>query len=152
MHKGMILLGLLLIAGISFAGAGPWQYDWQGYAFTRYACNIGATGIYKFGFAATYLYPMYMSYSDFTNLNNAANDMSYHVMRMSSGYYDYYPAPFKSDMLGYSADSYQFNTLFNAAIRNYLSLTGESERAILTQWLQYYRDYYYGCITGPSIF
>ena len=148
MNKGMIMLGLLLIVGLSFATL-SWQYDWQGYVFDRYDCNLQATDMYKFGFAAEYLYPSYASNTQMNNLNYALMDMQYYVLPGMA--FDYYATPFRADMGRYNSASSEFNMLFNALIRNYLSQTGPDERELLMDWLQNYRGFYAYCLTGPFL-
>jgi hypothetical protein len=128
MNKLMIALGLLLIAGLSFAFApGPWQYDWQNHVSWRYNCNLGPMGYGFYSAAATYMQP-YADAGDFYSMNQYLGIMSRGLWGDLLGpgmANEYYVAPFRSDMAGYNSGNAAFRSIFNAAYREYMAATGD---------------------------
>ncbi len=147
MNKLMIMLGLLLIAGLSFAFVGPWQNEWQNYASWRYMCNIEEVGTEQY-ILADYMYVAaqpYIPYSQITSMNNY---LYYMAVANSGMMWDYYPSPFRADMAAYNTNNGAFKTIFNAVLRTYLQHGGSSSyvMGMLNGFNANYRD----CImAGP---
>jgi hypothetical protein len=152
MNKGMIMLGLLLIVGLSFAwAAGPWQNQWQNYTSWRYDCNIGDIGLNQYYLAADYMYvnaQPYIPYSQITSMYGylyymqiANNNMMWTMME---GNYDYYPGPFRVDMAAYNSNGASFKAIFNAVLRTYLQHGGD--RTYVLGMLNGFNSDYRECI------
>ena len=136
MNKLMIVLGLLLIAGLSFAWLPPtsWQYEWQKYVSWRYDCQYGyvAAGQYSL---AEYMYAYaqpYVAYSQLYDMASYLDGMNYHLFDSGTAgmAYDYYATPFRADMAGYNSDNAAFKTIFNAVLRTYLQHGGSSSHVM----------------------
>ncbi len=150
MNKLMIVLGLLLIGGLSFAGdaPGPWQYGWQESIFDRYVCHVENVpteqyyvGYYMYQYTQPYIMPSQMQ-----ALLDYTNGMQYYLYSGMAN--DYYQAPFRADMGLYNSNNAAFRTVFNAMLRTYLQHGGD--RTHILGWLNEINDGYRSCLMGPA--
>ncbi len=146
MNKGMIMLGIILLAGLSFAAAIHWEYPWQGAVSHNYGCSLFDESYYHYQMAYAYMYA-YAGPSDLTNMYYAFNQMNYFRSRMASPYYDYYATIFKSDMLSYNGQNSLFNGIFNSVLRAYMAHADSGARANILALLQGYNGLYRTCIS-----
>lgn len=151
MNKGMMMLGLLLIVGLSFAGdaPGPWQNGWQESIFDRYWCHIDNVpteqyyvGYYMYQYTQPYIMPSQMQ-----ALLDYTNGMQYYLMNGMAN--DYYPSQFRVDMGLYNSNSGAFRTVFNAMLRTYLQHGGD--RTYILGWLNEINGEYRSCLNPPPI-
>ena len=148
MNKGMIMLGILLLAGFSFAFiAGPWQYDWQNYVSWRYNCQFYDVGLPQYSLA-NYMYAYaqpYVQYSQLASMNSFLNYMGIADSGMMG---HYYISPFSADMNTYNSNNAAFNAVFNAVLRAYLQHGGNS--GYILGMLNAFNGNYRECISeGP---
>jgi hypothetical protein len=120
MNKLMIVLGFLLIAGISFATL-SWQYPWQEYVSWRYICNYEFSTYGQYEAAYAYMQP-YASPSELYSMYQYLGMMD---GRLTGMVFDYYATPFRADMAGYNSANSLFRSIFNAAYREYYAATGD---------------------------
>ena len=151
MNKLMIVLGLLLIAGISFArpDPGPWQYGWQGAVAHRYDCGLYSADE-QYHAAYMYMQP-YATATQLFYMHNYVHMMDFAVWDSgeSGMMYDYYATPFRADMAAYNSENSLFRSFFNAAYRNYMAQTGDSG-GYVRSYLAGVRASYLACVSGAN--
>ncbi len=148
MNKGMIMLGLLLIVGLSFAvpvPGGTWQYPWQNTTFLHYACSYAYVSYYQYALAYSYMAP----YAGPYQMANMYSALYYMLGHARSLYYDYPATVFKTDMLGYNSDNSLFSGIFNSVLRAFIAHADSGARANILSLLQSYNSNYRDCIS-PS--
>jgi hypothetical protein len=146
MNKLMIVLGLLLIAGLSFARP-SFQYPWQDAVLDRYICHVENVpteqyyvGYYMYQYTQPYILPSQMQ-----ALLDYTNGMQYYLYTGMGG--EYYAAPFRADMGLYNSNNVAFRTVFNAMLRTYLAHGGD--RAYVLDWLNGINQDYRNCLMPP---
>lgn len=146
--KKLILLGILLLAGLSFAYtlAPP---NWMEYSVNRYVCNYayneygyinGTYVVGLMGIAETYDNCSDPEYWGCDAMNTSTGDMEY-AMNGESGwdiceYAGCYGSErmsvtgFRSSMLGYNVAAASFKSYFLAGLRAYLADDGDREAVL----------------------
>jgi hypothetical protein len=149
MNKGMIVLGLLLVVGLSFAGVGPWQYDWQEHVSWRYACDYWM-GEDQYSAAFYYMQP-YASPTELMYMEYYQDVVKYWELFGTDGDYgmmdEYYATPFRADMAGYNSANSLFRSIFNAAYREYMAATGDPS-FVARDYLAGARASYVHCVSS----
>jgi hypothetical protein len=150
--KKLILFGLLLLAGFSFAGAGP--QNWMQIAEGRYYCDWTYNGqnLYNYAIGPIGATPQQASqmsdylYGDGTpGMLGALYDM-----------YDYadcgpnggtHPVEFRQSMLQYNINAAGFRSVFLQVLRNYITEYPQ-DRAHIQEEILYFKGLYRSCLPG----
>ncbi len=148
MNNGMIMLGLLLIGGLSFATSiHSWEYPWQTTVYGHYSCSFNYLSNYQYALAYSYMAP-YAGPYQMANMYNALYYMNVDLRNM---WIHYYATPFKSDVASYNGDNSLFSGIFNSVLRAYIAHADSGARANILSLLQGYNDQYRSCINPVKV-
>lgn len=153
MNSKMLMLGILLLAGLSFANGGP--QNWMQTAQARYNCNlmyVGGPGHSLMNIAQTDL-----SACGYFDCGEMQTDIMFLIQILFSRdsmcenagcYIDPGPDPegFRSNMLAYSARSAHFKSFFLSGMRAYLADADAGEKAYAYEVMQSGLSSYRECL------
>jgi hypothetical protein len=145
MNTKMLMLGILLLAGLSFALPTP---SWMTYTESRYSCNYyyNEQGYIDTGLLGiVYTYDPGIHYWAQSDMENDLQNMEGHVWgrggMWDTGCDSPNAALFRTNMLAYNADSALYKSRFLAGLRAYITAVPINRTPVMADMQVAMEDY-----------